>query len=318
MDAIRPAASRNGAARSGFQFPEKAMAAKKKNDDHAPKKKTVDLPPKGARNADPITDAPGAHPIETGVGAGLGGAAAGLAIGAVGGPIGAVIGGIVGGAVAGGLAGKGVGELIDPTTEDTWLREYFGSTKHKRGDSHEHYRDAYRYGLSSADTYHDRRFEDVEPDLRTGWEKNRGTSTLAWDDARDAVRHAFDRTVQLREEKLRVSKTPVRTGDVKVRKEVHTDHKTVTVPVEREEIVIERRPASGHATGDVKAEEIRIPVKEEQVHVSKETVVKEEVRVGKRKVHDTEEVSDDVRREELVVETEGKAKVRHQNHGHKA
>ena len=127
------------------------MAAKKKSSDHDPKKK-VDLPPKGPRNADPLTDAPGSHPIETGVGAGLGGAAAGLAIGAVGGPVGAVIGGIVGGAVAGGLAGKGVGELIDPTTEDAWLREYFGSdSQHKKGETHEHYRDAYRYGLTSCD-----------------------------------------------------------------------------------------------------------------------------------------------------------------------
>ena len=281
--------------------------------------KKVDLPPKGPRNADPLTDAPGAHPIETGIGAAAGGAAAGLAIGALGGPVGAVIGGVVGGAVAGGLAGKGVGELIDPTTEDAWLREYFGTrTDHKKGVTHDHYRDAYRYGLTTADTYRGRRFDDVETDLRTGWEKNRGTSTMSWDEARHAVRHAFDRTVQLKEEQLRVSKTPVETGDVKVRKEVHTDRKTITVPVEREEVVIERRPAAGHATGDIKAEEIRIPTREEKVRVTKETVVKEEVHVGKRKVHDTEEVSDDVRREELVVETDGKAKVRRTDTGPKA
>ena len=292
------------------------MAAKKKAKDT---EKTVDLPPKGARNPDPITDAAGAHPIETGIGAGLGGAAAGLAIGAVGGPIGAVIGGIVGGAVAGGLAGKGVGELIDPTTEDTWLREYFGTTTtHRKGVTHDHYRDAYRYGLSSGAAHRGRRFEDVETDLRSGWDRARGTSTMAWEDARGAVRHAFDRTVQLKEEQLRVTKSPVDTGDVKVRKEVHTDHKTFTVPVEREEVVIEHRPAGGRAAGDVRAEEIRIPTKEEKVNVSKETVVKEEVKVGKRKVQGSEEVSEDVRREELVVETDGKAKVRHKDPGHKA
>ena len=293
------------------------MAARKKATKSDTKKK-VDLPPKGPRNADPITDAPGAHPIETGVGAGAVGAAAGLAVGALGGPVGAVIGAAVGGAVVGGLAGKGVGELIDPTTEDAWLHDYFGTrTAHKKGETADHYRDAYRYGLTSADTYHGRRFEDVEGDLRTGWDKARGTSTLSWDEARDAVRHAFDRTIQLKEEQLRVTKTPVETGDVKVRKEVHTDHRTVTVPVEREEVVVERRPAAGTTSGEVKAEEIRIPVKEEKVNVSKETVAREEVRVAKRKVRDTKEVSDDVRREELVVETEGKAKVR-DDHGHKA
>jgi len=291
------------------------MATSKKT---TKKDKTVDLPPKGPRNADPITDASGAHPIETGVGAGLGGAAAGLAIGALGGPVGAVIGGIVGGALAGGLAGKGVGELIDPTTEDSLLTEYYSSTKHRKGEDREHYRDAYRYGLASGNQYQGRHFEEIEPELRTSWEANHGKSKLSWDQASGAIRHAFDRTVQLREEQLRVTKTPVDTGDVKVRKEVHTDHKTVTVPVEREEIVIEHRPARGHATGDVKAEEIRIPTREEKVHVSKETVVKEEVHIGKKKVHDTETVSDDVRREELVVETKGKARVRHQDQGHKA
>jgi uncharacterized protein (TIGR02271 family) len=283
------------------------------------KEKSVDLPPKGPRNTDPLSGAAGAHPIETGVGAAVGGAAAGLAVGALGGPVGAVIGAAVGGALAGGLAGKGVGELIDPTTEDAWLREYFGSrSERRRGETHEHYRDAYRYGLSASDRYRDRRFEDVEPDLRAGWEHARGTSTMSWDNAREAVRDAFNRTIQLREEQLRVDKTPVKTGDVKVRKEVHTDHRTVSVPVEREEVIIERRPAGGHAAGDIEAEEIRIPVKEEQVRVSKETVAKEEVRVGKRKVRDTKKVSEDVKREELVVETDGEAKVRQQDRNHKA
>src|SRR5436190_8798427 len=202
------------------------MATRKKTTD---KEKKVDLPPKGPRNADPLTDAPGAHPIETGVGAAVGGAAAGAAVGAFGGPVGAVIGGIVGGAVAGGLAGKGIGELIDPTTEDVWLREYFGSRRdHPKGETHESYRNAYRYGLTASDRYPDRRFEDVEPDLRSGWTHGRGTSTMSWQDARGAVKDAFDRTVQLREERLRVSKTPVQTGDVKVRKEVHTDRQTVS------------------------------------------------------------------------------------------
>jgi uncharacterized protein (TIGR02271 family) len=289
------------------------MATRKKSTKTA-KEKTVDLPPKGPRNTDPLSGAAGAHPIETGVGAAVGGAAAGLAVGAVGGPVGAVIGAAVGGAVAGGLAGKGVGELIDPTTEDAWLREYFGTrTDHRTGDTHERYREAYRYGLSCYDRYRDRKFEEVEPDLRAGWDRARGTSTMSWHEAREAVKDAFERTIQLREEQLRVSKTPVETGDVKVRKEVHTERRTVDVPVEREEVVIERRQAGGHTGGDIKAEEIHIPVKEEQVHVSKETVAKEQVRVSKRKVKDTKKVSEDLKREDLVVESEGDAKVRQQD-----
>ena len=282
--------------------------------------KTVDVPPYGSRNPDPITDAPGSHPIETGIGAAIGGVATGAAMGMVGGPIGAVIGGIIGGTVAGGLAGKGVGELIDPTTEDNWLREYHGTeTQTVKGSTPDTYRSAYRYGLEGASThYAGRPYEDVETDLRSGWEKSRDKADLGWDHAKGAVRHAYDRvaakgagTVELHEEKLKVSKDRQKTGEVGVRKEVITEHKTITVPVEREEIVIERRAVHGGATGaDFKAEEIRIPVSEEKVRVTKEAVVTEEVSVGKRKVTDTETVGADLRKEEIKVEETGDVKVR--------
>src|SRR5207302_270260 len=50
------------------------------------------------------------------------------------------------------------------------------------------------------------------------------------------------RTMQLKEEELKVDKAPVQTGEVEVRKEVVTEHRQISVPVEREEVVIERRP----------------------------------------------------------------------------
>ena len=72
----------------------------------------------GTLNRDPITGAPGAHPVGTGVGAAAGGIAAGAAAGSVVGPVGTVVGAAVG-AVAGGLVGKGVAEKVDPTTGKT-------------------------------------------------------------------------------------------------------------------------------------------------------------------------------------------------------
>jgi len=74
---------------------------------------------KGAdpEHRDPITHAPGAHPVGVGAGAASAGAA-GAALGAaVGGPIGAVVGAAVG-AVAGGLGGKAAAEAVNPTIED--------------------------------------------------------------------------------------------------------------------------------------------------------------------------------------------------------
>src|SRR5262249_60156915 len=87
-----------------------------------------------------------------------------------------------------------------------------------------------------------------------------------------------EQTIPVHEEELRARKEPVQAGEVRVRKEVHTEQKSVQVPVGREEVVVERhpvgeRPASG---ADVKpGEEVRIPVKEEQVRVEKQPVVKE-------------------------------------------
>jgi uncharacterized protein (TIGR02271 family) len=144
---------------------------------------------------------------------------------------------------------------------------------------------------------------------RSGWEAVRAYRDVALEEG--SFRTDDGRVIQLKEEHLKAHKQAVAAGEVKVRKEVHTDHKKITVPVEREEVVIERRPAGGKARGDVKAEEIRIPTKEEKVTVTKEAVVKEEVSVGKRKVREDRTVEGDVRREELVVESEGDAKVRH-------
>jgi len=123
-------------------------------------------------------------------------------------------------------------------------------------------------------------------------------------------------TIEVKEERLHAEKRPVKAGEVRVRKEVHTETKTIEVPVEREEVVIERTPIHGRAaskgiSGDAirEGEEIRIPVREEQVNVSKEAVVTEEVKVGKRVVQGTEKVSGRVRKEEVHVDQKGDVKV---------
>jgi uncharacterized protein (TIGR02271 family) len=143
---------------------------------------------------------------------------------------------------------------------------------------------------------------------RAGWSAVRAdrANTLSEGGFRDET----GRVIQLKEEHLRANKEVDR-GEVDIRKEVHTEQRQITVPVEHEEVVIERRAAGGRATGDMKAEEIRIPVKEERVKVTKEPVVREEVTVGKRKVRETRTVSGEVRKEELVVDSKGGAKVRH-------
>jgi len=119
-------------------------------------------------------------------------------------------------------------------------------------------------------------------------------------------------SIELREEELRASKERVKAGEVRVRKEVVTDKKTIDVPVTREEVVVERHAVSGRpASGDVgKEDEIRVPLTEEKVRVEKTPVVKEEITLGKRQVQDTERVQDTVRREEARIEETGEGRVR--------
>ncbi len=143
---------------------------------------------------------------------------------------------------------------------------------------------------------------------RAGWSAVRADRANILADGRFHDEHG--RVIQLSEEHLRADKETVNTGDVKVRKEVHTEQRQITVPVEHEEVVIERRAVNKTGSGEMKAEEIRIPVKEERVRVSKEPVVTEEVTVGKRKVRENKTVSGTVRKEEAVVESTGTAKVR--------
>lgn len=148
-------------------------------------------------------------------------------------------------------------------------------------------------------------------DMRTA--AARTAETAAAPTARAAGAAEGDQTVQLREEELRARKQPVETGAARVRKEVVTEQRTLEVPVQREEVVIERHAPTGEATAasDIgPGEEIRVPVREERVSVEKTPVVKEEVTVGKRAVPDTERVAGEVRREEVRVDREGDMEVR--------
>jgi len=119
--------------------------------------------------------------------------------------------------------------------------------------------------------------------------------------------NAGERRIQLRGEMLRTYKDRVQRGEVRLRKDVVTESKTVDVPVTHEELVIERKASGGQpASGEIGSdEEIRVPLSEERVRVEKQPIVNEEVRVGKRQVQGSKQVSDQVRREELRVDKEG-------------
>lgn len=110
--------------------------------------------------------------------------------------------------------------------------------------------------------------------------------------------------MRLHEEHLSIDKEQKQTGKVNVEKHIVETQERVEVPVEHEEVYIERRAVDETAAGDIvdDGEKIHILVMEERVEVTKRPVVSEEIVVGKRKVTDTELVNETVRREKADIQ----------------
>lgn len=142
-------------------------------------------------NPDPITGAPGSHPVGTGIGAAMGGAAAGAATGTIAGPVGTVVGAAVG-AIVGGLVGKGVAEKIDPTCEAAYWKDNHARQGWAKGRPYDDFSPAYRVGYEGYSKYGSiGTFEDREAELRREYENTK--PKVAWDDARHASRAAWQK-----------------------------------------------------------------------------------------------------------------------------
>jgi uncharacterized protein (TIGR02271 family) len=109
--------------------------------------------------------------------------------------------------------------------------------------------------------------------------------------------------VQRTEEELRVGTRERKAGSIRVRKRVRTDRERIEVPTRHEEVSVERVPVEGEASeAEIGEDEVVVPVTEEEIVVHKRPVIKEEVRIRKDVVEDTQVVEEDVRREEVEVE----------------
>jgi uncharacterized protein (TIGR02271 family) len=109
--------------------------------------------------------------------------------------------------------------------------------------------------------------------------------------------------VQRTEEELRAGTREREAGEVGVRKTVRTERERMEVPTRREEVTVDRVPVEGEASeSEIGEDEVRVPVTEEEVVVEKRPVAKEEIRIRKDVVEDTEVVEEDVRREEIDID----------------
>lgn len=145
-------------------------------------------------NPDPITGAPGSHPVGVGVGGVAGAVAAGAVAGTMFGPIGTLVGAAAG-AIAGAAAGKGVAERLDPTAEVEYWRENAASRPYYEADRDfdRDYAGAYRTGVEAREQNPDLSWDQTEQRLQKDWDDRRGDSGLDWENARPAVRDSWER-----------------------------------------------------------------------------------------------------------------------------
>jgi uncharacterized protein (TIGR02271 family) len=119
---------------------------------------------------------------------------------------------------------------------------------------------------------------------------------------------ATDDAMTRSEERLEVGTQKREAGRARLRKHVVTEQETVTVPVTREEVTLEREPITEDnvdAATDgpsISEEEHEVVLTEERPVVQKETVPVERVRLGKETVTEQEQVTDEVRKERIEAE----------------
>jgi len=128
-------------------------------------------------------------------------------------------------------------------------------------------------------------------------------------------------TLQFKEEQLDLAKKWIQTGEVKIYREYSTEEKSFTVPVKREELVIEKEilVSATPEHKDVPKEVIRILLSEEQVKFVKHRVALEDVAIYKQKIESIEQIKETLKREEPRIKISGSPEVksiyRYPDHG---
>jgi uncharacterized protein (TIGR02271 family) len=152
---------------------------------------------------------------------------------------------------------------------------------------------------------------DEEAALYSHYGRDYGTTPST--DAGETVGHdtsgpTTDDAMTRSEEELHVGTADRERGRARLRKYVVTEQVQQTVPVQREEVRVEREPITDGNVDDaldgpaISEEEHEVVLHEEEVVTEKRAVPKERVRMTKDTVTDEETVSADVRKEQIEVE----------------
>lgn len=125
---------------------------------------------------------------------------------------------------------------------------------------------------------------------------------------RDVSGPTTDDAMTRSEEELQVGKTQRQAGQARLKKYVVTENVTETVPVQREELRIEREPITdanvdqATAGPEISEEEHEVTLTEEEVVANKQVVPKERVQMTKDTVTEEREISEELRKERIEAE----------------
>jgi uncharacterized protein (TIGR02271 family) len=154
------------------------------------------------------------------------------------------------------------------------------------------------YGLEYSETHSETGLPAGETD------QDAGRAPLG----RDVSGPTTDDAMTRSEEELRVGTARREAGRARLRKHVVTEEETVTVPVQREEVRVEREPITDANLDDamdgpaISEEEHEVVLHEDEPVVETRAVPKERVRMNKDTVTEHETVSERVRKERIDVD----------------
>ncbi len=150
-------------------------------------------------------------------------------------------------------------------------------------------------------------YADTGERSATSGTRGRGTT------GRDTSGPTTDEAMTRSEEELRVGTESRERGRVRLRKYVVTEQVQRTIPVQREEVRVEREPITdanrdaARSGPAISEEEHEVVLHEEEPVVEKRAVPKERVRLDTETVSDEREISEEVRKERIEVDDRDRA-----------
>jgi uncharacterized protein (TIGR02271 family) len=131
---------------------------------------------------------------------------------------------------------------------------------------------------------------------------------------RDVSGPTSDDAMTRSEEELQIGTETRERGRARLRKYVTTEQVTQTVPVQREEVRVEREPITDanldDATSgpDISEAEHEVTLHEEEAVVEKRAVPRERVRLDTETVTEERQVSEEIQKEQIDVDDEGRGR----------